>query len=251
MPQAASRLSVDPSEVDKFAALAAEWWEPGGKFRPLHRLNPVRLGFLRDAALAHFGPRPAGALPLAGLRVLDIGCGGGLVSEPLARMGAEVVAVDAAAENIAAAQAHAEAGGLKIAYRHGTAEELAEAGERFDLVVALEIVEHVADVDAFLDACTEMVKPGGALAMATLSRTPKAFMMAIVGAEYLLRWLPRGTHDWRRFLRPSELAAKLRPRGLSVTRLAGMVYNPLSDSWRLSERDLDVNYLLFAAKDAD
>jgi 2-polyprenyl-6-hydroxyphenyl methylase/3-demethylubiquinone-9 3-methyltransferase len=249
MPQATSRLSVDPLEIDKFAALAAEWWQPDGKFRPLHRLNPVRLGFLRDSIVAHYGRTPDSSAPLAGLRILDIGCGGGLVSEPLARLGATVVGVDAAAENIAAAKAHAEAGGLSIDYRHATAEELAEAGERFDLVVALEIVEHVADVDAFLAACATMVKPGGGLAMATLSRTPKAFMMAIVGAEYLLRWLPRGTHDWRRFLRPSELAGRLRRLGFTVNRLAGMVYNPLSDTWRLSERDLEVNYLLFAARD--
>jgi 2-polyprenyl-6-hydroxyphenyl methylase/3-demethylubiquinone-9 3-methyltransferase len=239
--------SVDPEEVAKFSALAAEWWDPAGKFRPLHRLNPTRLAFIRDRAAAHFGRDPGAAQPLAGLSVLDVGCGGGLLTEPLSRLGAEVTGIDAAARNIQVASLHAAQSGLEIDYRHAAAEELADAGEAFDLVLTMEVVEHVADVGAFLAACGALVKPGGIMAAATLNRTPKAFLLAIVGAEYLLRWLPPGTHDWRRFLRPSELAAALRPAGLELTEVTGVAYNPLTDAWRLG-RDTAVNYMVVAVK---
>jgi 2-polyprenyl-6-hydroxyphenyl methylase/3-demethylubiquinone-9 3-methyltransferase len=227
--------------------MAEAWWDPDGKFRTLHKFNPPRLAFLRDRLCAHFG-RPAGTLrPLDGLAILDVGCGGGLVSEPLARMGARVTGIDAAAENVAVARAHAEATGLAIDYRHATAEDLADAGARFDAVVALEVVEHVADLDAFLGACAAVTRPGGAMVVATLNRTAKAFAFAVVGAEYVLGWLPRGTHQWRKFVRPSELARALRARGLVLAELAGMRYEVLTDEWRLCD-DLSVNYLAFATK---
>ncbi len=251
--------SVDPDEVAKFAALAGEWWDPAGKFAPLHRLNPARLTFIRDRIAAHAGRDPLAERPLAGLRVLDIGCGGGLLCEPLARLGAQVTGIDAAEENVAAAARHAALSGLDIDYRHDTAEALtaealaAEAlspgGARFDLVLNMEVVEHVADVAAFLEASAALVAPGGAMTLATLNRTPKSFALAIVGAEYILRWLPRGTHDWRRFLRPSELVASLRAAGLETRELTGVVYNPLTAAWRLAPRDLDVNYMVFAVKE--
>ena len=242
------KSSIDPDEVAKFGALAGSWWDPEGDFRPLHRLNPARLAFIRDHACAHFARDAEGVRPLAGLSVLDIGCGGGLLSEPLARLGAEVTGIDASQEAVEVAAWHAEQGGLAIQYRCSTAEDLAAEGRRFDLVVNMEVVEHVADVDAFVAASCALVKPGGGMAMATLNRTPKAFLMAVVGAEYVLGWLPRGTHDWRRFLRPSELVRRLEADAMSVTELSGVSYNPLDDRWRRS-RDLDVNYMLFAVRD--
>lgn len=244
---APSGASVDPDEIAKFAALAEEWWDPDGKFRPLHRLNPARLAYIRDRAAARFGREPLGEAPLRGLRVLDIGCGGGLLCEPLARLGAAVTGIDAARRNIEIARLHAAQSGLEIDYRHATAEDLAGAGEAFDVVLNMEVVEHVADVEGFLHASAALVGPGGIMVLATLNRTPKAFVLAIVGAEYVLRWLPRGTHDWRRFLRPSELAAMLRRAGMEVEDLTGVVYNPLTASWRLA-RDHDVNYMVLAAK---
>ncbi len=240
--------SIDRDEVAKFAAMAGSWWDPEGDFRPLHRLNPTRLAFIRDHACAHFQLDGAATRPLAGLTALDIGCGGGLLSEPLARLGAEVTGIDASREAVEAALWHAEQSGLAIAYRCAAAEDLAAAGERFDLVVNMEVVEHVADVDGFVAASCRLVAPGGAMAMATLNRTPKAFLLAVVGAEYLLGWLPRGTHDWRRFLKPSELVRRLGANGLTVSELTGVAYNPLDDRWRRS-RDLDVNYMLFAVRD--
>jgi 2-polyprenyl-6-hydroxyphenyl methylase/3-demethylubiquinone-9 3-methyltransferase len=240
--------SIDRDEVAKFAALAGGWWDPEGDFRPLHRLNPTRLAFIRDHACAHFERDAEAARPLAGLTVLDIGCGGGLLSEPLARLGAEVTGIDAGTAAVEAALWHADQSGLAIDYRCATAEDLAAAGRRFDLVANMEVVEHVADVDGFVAASCQLVKPGGAMAMATLNRTPKAFLLAVVGAEYLLGWLPRGTHDWRRFLKPSELVRRLRENGLTVSELTGVAYNPLDDRWRRS-RDLDVNYMLFAIRD--
>ena len=243
----ADSVTVDPAEIEKFSAMAADWWDPDGKFRPLHRLNPVRLGFIRDHLAGHFGRDPLGETPLAGLEILDIGCGGGLLAEPLARLGARVTGIDAAAENIEMARLHAAESGLEIDYRAATAETLADRGESFDAVLNMEVVEHVADVTAFMTAAAGLVGPGGATVVATLNRTPKSFLLAIVGAEYLLRWLPRGTHDWRRFLRPSELARFLRAAGLEVTEISGLAYNPLSDAWRLS-RDTDVNYMVFAVK---
>ncbi len=240
--------SVDPDEIAKFAALAGEWWDPAGKFAPLHRLNPARLTFIRDRIAAHAGRDPLAERPLAGLRVLDIGCGGGLLCEPLARLGARVTGIDAAEKNVAVAADHAAEAGLDIDYRHATAEDLAGNVSGFDLVLNMEVVEHVADVAAFLQASAARVAPGGAMALATLNRTPKSFALAIVGAEYLLRWLPRGTHDWRRFLRPSELVAQLRAAGLETRELTGVAYDPLTGAWRLVPRDLDVNYMVFAVK---
>jgi 2-polyprenyl-6-hydroxyphenyl methylase/3-demethylubiquinone-9 3-methyltransferase len=247
--------SIDSEEIAKFAAMAEAWWDPTGKFRPLHRFNPVRLAYIRDRLCARFGRDPKDEQPLKGLKLLDVGCGGGLLSEPLARLGAEVTGLDAAAQNIKVAALHAEESGLKIDYRHGSVEELATAalaggGARFDAVLNMEVVEHVADVGGFLAASAELVRPGGLMILATLNRTPKAFLLAIVGAEYLLRWLPRGTHDWRRFVRPSEAAAALRGTGLEIEEITGVAYNPLTDSWRLAPRDLDVNYMLLAVRPA-
>ncbi len=250
--------SVDPEEVAKFAALADDWWDPAGTFAPLHKLNPARLTFIRDRIAAHQGRDPLAERPLTGLRVLDIGCGGGLLCEPLTRLGAEVTGIDAAEPNVAAAARHAAEAGLDIDYRHTTAEtltaealaaEAATGGTHFDLVLNMEVVEHVADVKAFLQASAALVAPGGAMVLATLNRTPKSFAFAIVGAEYLLRWLPRGTHDWRKFLRPSELVAQLRAAGLETKELTGVTYNPLTGAWHLAARDLDVNYMIFAVRE--
>jgi len=256
-PTAAARSvdapSVDSGEIAKFTAIAEAWWDPDGKFRPLHRVNPVRLTFIRDRLCARFGRDPMADRPLKGLKLLDVGCGGGLLSEPLARLGAEVTGLDAAEKNIRIAALHAAESGVTVHYRHGSVEELAaevHAGSkaRFDAVLTMEVVEHVADVASFLGAAAALLRPGGVMVLSTLNRTPKAFLMAIVGAEYVLRWLPRGTHDWRRFLKPSELAAALRRADLEVEEVCGMAYNPLTDGWRLAPRDLDVNYMMLAAK---
>jgi len=240
--------SIDREEIAKFAAMAVEWWDPEGSLKPLHRQNPLRLTFLKEQICVHFGRDPSALRPFEGLRVLDVGCGGGLIAEPLARLGAEVTAIDASAANIEVARAHAAESGLNIDYRNTTAEALVETGATFDLVVSLEVVEHVADAQTFLASLAALTRPGGGLALSTLNRTRKAFALAILGAEYLLRWLPRGTHDWRKFLRPSEISAVLRREGCAPRALAGLVYNPLADSWRLDPRDLDVNYLLFATR---
>jgi 2-polyprenyl-6-hydroxyphenyl methylase/3-demethylubiquinone-9 3-methyltransferase len=245
MPKTASAASVDPAEIARFAAMAEEWWNPDGKFRPLHRFNPIRLKLIRDRLCAHFGRDPLAPAPLAGLRLLDIGCGGGLIAEPLARLGASVTGIDAADRNVRVATIHARQMGLDIDYRHSAAEDLAATGATFDAVLALEIVEHVADLASFLGACTHLVQPGGLLAVATLNRTPQSYLLAIVGAEYVLRWLPRGTHDWRKFVRPAELAAGLRPHGAEIREMTGVAYNPLLDEWRPTS-DLSVNYLAFA-----
>ncbi len=240
--------SVDRAEIARFAALAEEWWNPRGKFKPLHKLNPVRLAFIRDSVAGHFGRDPLAERPLDGLRLVDVGSGGGLLAEPMARLGARVIGLDAAAENIRVADAHAREGGLDIDYRLTTAEALADTGQRFDVVLTMEVVEHVADRDGFLDACCRLVRPGGAMAIATLNRTAKAFALAIVGAEYVLRWVPVGSHRWSKFVRPSEIAAALRAGGLDMAELTGVVYNPISDRWHLAPRDLDVNYMAFAVK---
>ena len=239
--------NVDEAELAKFEAMADAWWDTDGELRLLHRLNPVRLGFMRDSALAHFGREPGAARPLAGLQALDIGCGGGLVCEPLARLGAGVTGIDAVARNIEVARAHAREAGVEVDYRHAAAEDLAAAGERFHIVASLEVIEHVPDPGAFLAACAALMAPGGALFLATLNRTPQAFALAILGAEYILGWLPRGTHDWHRFLRPSEIAAHLRPHGVEVRDLKGLRYSPLSGDWGLG-RDLGVNYMVYAAE---
>jgi 2-polyprenyl-6-hydroxyphenyl methylase / 3-demethylubiquinone-9 3-methyltransferase len=246
-PGAAAPATVDPEEIRRFAALAEEWWAPGGKFRPLHALNPVRLAFIREHAVRRFGLDASLRSPLQGLDAIDIGCGGGLLCEPLRRMGARVVGLDADEQGLAVARHHAEEGGLEIDYRLGSAEELAASGARFDLVLAMEILEHVAERDAFLDACAALIRPGGLFIAATLSRTAKSFALAIVGAEYVLRWLPAGTHDWRKFVRPSELAAGLRRNGLTIEALTGVSYDPIAGSWRLS-RDHDVNYMVAATR---
>ena len=236
--------SIDPAEIAKFAAMAEAWWDPEGEFRPLHRLNPARLTYVRDSCAARFRRDAKGPRPLSDLSVVDIGCGGGLLCEPLSRLGARVTGIDAGERNIAIARSHAAESELQIDYRAATAESLAAAGERFDVVLSMEVVEHVADPAGFLAACAALVAPGGLLIVATLNRTAKSFALAIVGAEYLLRWLPRGTHDWRRFLRPSEMAAMIRPQGLTLTEAMGVVYSPVADNWRLSASDLDVNYML-------
>ena len=241
--------TVDAEEIARFSALAAEWWDPDGKFRPLHRFNPVRLGYIRDRMCAHFGRISRSLRAFDGLEIVDIGCGGGLIAEPLTRMGARVTAIDASERNIATAAAHAEEGRLAIDYRTMTAETLAAEGKQFDVVVALEIVEHVADIELFLGACSALTRPGGALILATLNRTAKSYLFAIVGAEYVLRWLPRGTHQWEKFIRPSELADGLDAHGARIDDLTGVSYNPLTDEWRLS-RDMAVNYMLVATKSA-
>jgi 2-polyprenyl-6-hydroxyphenyl methylase / 3-demethylubiquinone-9 3-methyltransferase len=240
--------TIDESEIERFSRLASTWWDPDGPMRPLHRLNPVRIGYVRDRIAAHFGRDTKSLRPFAGLSLLDLGCGAGLLAEPMARLGFAVAGVDATKESIEVAKRHADDGGLSIDYRIATAEELAAAGERFDAVLALEIVEHVADVDLFLAAAASLVKPGGALVLSTLSRTVKSFLMAIVGAEYVLGWLPLGTHEWERFVRPSELVPPLRRAGLRVKELTGVAYDPLAGEWRLAPRDLDVNYMAFAVR---
>ena len=244
---AASSISVDPEEIEKFSAIADEWWDATGKFRPLHKFNPVRLGYIRDRMCAHFGRNPRDKKPLAGLRLLDIGCGGGLLCEPMARLGATVIGVDAAERNVKTAATHARGMGLAIDYRHSTAEELAAAGENFDIVLNMEVVEHVANPHDFLATCGRMVRPGGAMIVATLNRTPKAYALAIVGAEYVMRWLPRGTHDWNKFLKPGEVTTPLEESGLAIQETRGVAYNPLLDSLHTS-RDTGVNYMVLATR---
>ncbi len=244
----AAAPSVDPAEVARFSALADGWWDPFGQFRPLHRLNPARIAYVRDSLAARLGRDPRGPRPLAGLRLLDIGCGGGLLAEPMARLGAEVVGADASEENIAVAVTHAAGSGLAIDYRATTAEALAAAGERFDLVLNMEVVEHTADPASFLGACCALMKPDGVMILATLNRTPQAWAFAILGAEHLLRWLPRGTHDWRRFLRPSELAAYLRPHGAHIAELAGLSYSLATGRFARSD-DLSINYMALVERD--
>ena len=239
--------SIDPSEMAKFAAMADAWWDPHGKFRPLHKFNPTRIAFIRDRVAAHLGRDPLGDRPLADLRLLDIGCGGGLLAEPMARLGARVTAIDAVERNIQVARLHAELSGLDIDYRAATPEELVPGGVTFDVILNMEVIEHVADRAAFLAACCALLADNGLMFIATINRTAKAFALAIVGAEYILRWLPIGTHDWRKFLRPSELAAGLRPHGVEFAEITGVSYNPLTDTWSLT-RDLDVNYMVVARK---
>lgn len=239
--------NVDDAEVARFGRIAAEWWDLGGKFAPLHRIGPVRIGFVRDMALLHFSLPDKGMRPFAGLRMLDIGCGGGLVAEPLARLGATVTAIDPAPENIGAARRHAGPQGLVIDYRAGLAEELVANGETFDCVVCLEVIEHVPDPAAFVAMVAKTVRPGGLLIMSTINRTLKAYALAIVGAEYVLGWLPRGTHQWDRFVTTDEMTGHLRNAGLVDPSFAGIAYNPLNDVWSRG-RDLDVNYLVAAAK---
>ena len=245
-PRAADR-TVDPAEVRKFERIAAEWWSADGKFRPLHKFNPVRLGYIRGVAVKHFGRDARAGRPFTGLRLLDIGCGGGILSEPMARLGFDVVGIDPSSTNVEVAKLHAAKTDLAIDYRATTAESLADAGEKFDVVLAMEVVEHVADLGAFIDSAASLVKPGGLLFVATINRTPKAFALAIVGAEYVLRWLPRGTHDYSKLVRPSELESALQRAGLEISERIGVRYNPLTDRWSQTD-DLDVNYTLVAEK---
>jgi len=245
----AQRTTIDDAEVARFSAMAAEWWNPSGKFRPLHKFNPVRLAYIRDQVAERFGRDPRSALPFEGLRFLDIGCGGGLLCEPMARLGAEVVGADASATNIEVAKLHAAESRVKIDYRAETAEALAEAGEKFDVILNMEVVEHVADVDLFIGKCAEMLKPDGIMFIATINRTLKALGLAIIGAEYVLRWLPRGTHQFEKLVRPDELENALASSGLSVIDRVGVTYNPLADRWSRS-RDMDVNYMMLAERRA-
>jgi 2-polyprenyl-6-hydroxyphenyl methylase/3-demethylubiquinone-9 3-methyltransferase len=241
------RSTVDRDEVARFSALAGEWWDPRGKMGMLHKFNPVRLGFIKETACRHFDREGKAIDALAGLRILDIGCGGGILSEPLARLGAQVVGADASEPNIAAAKLHASDAGLAIDFRATSAEALADAGERFDVVLAMEVVEHVADLDLFVKRCAEMVLPGGLMIVATLNRTLKSFALAIVGAEYVLRWLPRGTHQWEKFVTPDELEVALERHGLGVIDETGVIYNLLADRWQIST-DMDVNYITVAQR---
>lgn len=244
----APQSTVDPAEIAKFEAMAAEWWDENGKFKPLHMLNPCRLDYITTQIAGEFDRDLKSAEPFRGLRLLDIGCGGGLLSEPLARLGAEVVGADAAERNIPVAQVHAEQSGLTIDYRHTTAEALAEAGEQFDVVLNMEVVEHVASPIDYLIACRTLLKPGGLHICSTLNRNPKSFMMAIVGAEHVMRWLPKGTHEWNKFITPDELFDLLRNAGLTPVDRKGFVFNPITWSWRLSDRDLSVNYVTASTK---
>jgi 2-polyprenyl-6-hydroxyphenyl methylase/3-demethylubiquinone-9 3-methyltransferase len=240
--------TIDPAEVARFERIAETWWDPKGPMRPLHKFNPVRLAYIRDEACRRFGRDPKGARPLDELAILDVGCGGGVLSEPLARLGARVTGLDPAPTNIAVAKRHAERSGIAVDYRSDTVEEVAARGERFDVVLAMEVVEHVPDVPAFTKACAGAVKPGGMLVMATINRTLRAFALAIVGAEYVLGWLPKGTHQWEKFVTPEELTRSIEGGGLTVSGLQGVVYNPLRDQWALA-RDTAVNYMVLAQRE--
>lgn len=242
------KTTIDPGEIEKFAAIADEWWDPFGKFKPLHKFNPIRLAYIRDGACMHFGRDRRAKKPLDGLRLLDVGCGGGLVAEPMRRLGAEVTAIDAAERNIKTALAHAGPLGLNIDYRNTTVEDLkASRIAPFDIVLNLEVVEHVADVDHFLETSASLVAPGGIMIVATINRTLKALALAKVGAEYILRWLPAGTHDPRKFVKPDEVQSALSRAGMTVTAETGVSYNPLMDIWRITD-DTDVNYMVTAVK---
>jgi 2-polyprenyl-6-hydroxyphenyl methylase/3-demethylubiquinone-9 3-methyltransferase len=245
-----SSATLDRDEVARFARLADEWWDETGPFRPLHQINPTRLTYIRDRLCVHFGRDPKALPSLAGLSVLDIGCGGGLVAEPLTRLGAAVTGIDPAKETIEAAKTHARGAGLSIAYEATTAEDLADAGRTFDAVLLLEVVEHVPDVPAFLKRLAPLVAPGGVMVLSTLNRTLKAYALAIVGAEFILRWLPVGTHQWERFVQPGKLKAALLGAGLTPADTTGMVYDPLADEWSLSATDTDVNYFATATRAA-
>ncbi|HEX2841509.1 bifunctional 2-polyprenyl-6-hydroxyphenol methylase/3-demethylubiquinol 3-O-methyltransferase UbiG [Hyphomicrobium sp.] len=245
LPPGASNL--DPEEVERFQRLAKAWWDPAGKFRPLHQIGPTRLAFIRKELTRHFGLDPAGLRPFRDLRLLDVGCGGGLISEPLTRLGARVTGIDPGEKNVAIARDHAASQVLEIDYRATTIEDLASTGEQYDAVICLEVVEHVPDVGAFVKSCASLVRPGGMLILSTINRTLKSYALAIVAAEYVLGWLPRGTHQWDRFVTPDELARHIADAGLAAPRFEGFVYNPFKDTWSLAP-ETDVNYLVSAAK---
>ena len=240
--------TVDPSEIAKFEAMAAEWWDLEGKFKPLHMMNPVRLDYITLQIAAEFGRDLSRPAPFEGLRILDIGCGGGLLCEPMARLGATIVGADAAARNIPVAKIHAEKSGLDIDYRHTTAEAMAEAGEQFDVVLNMEVVEHVADPLGYLTACRQLLKSGGLHLCSTINRNPKSFAMAIVGAEWVMRWLPKGTHEWSKFITPDELFGLLTKAGLEPVDRKGYVFNFAKFTWSISDKDLSVNYVTAAIK---
>ncbi len=248
--QTAPASTVDDTEIAKFQAMADEWWDETGKFKPLHMMNPVRLGYATEQIAAEFDRDLGAQAPFEGLRILDIGCGGGLLCEPMARLGAEVVGADAAERNIPVARLHAEQSGLEIDYRHTTAEAMAEAGEQFDVVLNMEVVEHVADPLAYLTACQQLLKPGGLHLCSTINRNPKSFAMAIVGAEYVMRWLPKGTHEWSKFITPDELFDLLRDAGMTPVDRKGYQFDLVRWDWRISDRDLSVNYVTAATKPA-
>ena len=243
-----AQTTIDTAEVEKFQAMAAEWWDPEGKFKPLHMLNPCRLDYICAQIAAEFGRDIKRTRPCSGLRLLDIGCGGGLLSEPMARLGAEVVGADAAERNIPVARVHAAAQGLDIDYRATTAEALAAERETFDVILNMEVIEHVADPSAYLGACAALLRPGGLMICSTINRNAKSFAMAIVGAEWVMRWLPKGTHDWARFITPDELYGLIRGAGLNPVDRTGFVFNPVTWSWKLSETDLSVNYVTASTK---
>ncbi|MGN6102031.1 MAG: bifunctional 2-polyprenyl-6-hydroxyphenol methylase/3-demethylubiquinol 3-O-methyltransferase UbiG [Devosia sp.] len=242
-----ANTTINADEVDKFSRLADEWWDPKGQFKALHRLNPARLGYIRDQALAHFGRDGGVRRPLEGLSVLDIGCGGGLLSEPLARLGAAVTGIDAAGRNVAVARLHAEQAGVAVDYQEITAEALLEGGSRFDIVLAMEVIEHVENVPLFMKSCAGLVAPGGLLFIATINRTLRALALAIYGAEYVLRWIPRGTHQYEKFLTPEEVRALATRNGLRIVDQTGVVFHPMADEWRLSP-DMGINYMVLAEK---
>lgn len=244
----ASNSTVDPQEIAKFERMAAEWWDPYGKFKPLHMLNPCRLDYILTQITAEFNCDMSLEKPFKGLRILDIGCGGGLLCEPMARLGATVVGVDAAEGNIPVAQMHAQQSQLDIDYRAGTAEALVELSEEFDVVLNMEVIEHVADPQSYLTSCQKLLKSGGLMICSTINRNPKSFAMAILGAEYIMRWLPKGTHQWSKFITPDELAELIRKAALDPVDRKGFVFNPLSWQWRLSDRDLSVNYVTASVK---
>jgi len=239
--------SIDPAEVAKFSAIADEWWDPTGKFAPLHKFNPVRLGFIRDLAAGHFGRDSRSLVPFDGLSLLDIGCGGGLLSEPMARLGFKVLGADASERNVKTAATHATATGVPVSYRATTAEALADESLTFDVVLNMEVVEHVADLPGYLASCAKLVKPGGLMFVATLNKTLKSLALAKIGAEYILGWLPRGTHDWSRFIEPEKLRAMLEKTGLEIIKEQGVAFDPVSWNWKLSS-NTDVNYMLVAAR---
>lgn len=241
--------TINDAEIAKFTAMAEQWWDPKGKFKPLHKFNPVRLSYIRDNLLLHFGRDGNAMRPFEGLTILDVGCGGGLLCEPLARLGATVTGIDAAERNIAIARLHAEQSGLDIEYRATTSEALAAEGKTFDMVLNMEVVEHVDNVPLYMKSCADLVKPGGLMLTATLNRTARAWALAIVGAERILRWLPKGTHDWNKFLTPDEIKTLLTRNGLIVTGETGVVFHPLADEWRRS-RDMSINYMVMAERPA-
>lgn len=243
----APAASLDPAEVEKFSKMAAEWWNPKGKFGVLHKFNPVRLAWIKEQACARFARDPFEREPFNGLRFLDIGCGGGLLTEPMARLGAYCVGVDPSPRNIATASVHAAEQELDIAYRCATAEDLAGEGESFDVILNMEVIEHVANPQAFVATCAAMLRPGGLMFVATLNRTLKSFGLAIIGAEYVLGWLPKGTHEWEKFIKPEELRQWAEASGLSIKAETGVTFHPLANEWRRA-RDMDVNYMLVAQR---